>query len=96
MGRKAREISDVGGIIDGQAKRANFIRKTKAPVMLHGARLRGVRLRIVCRATLGVDDKRAHAARPKFIGQHEPARSRAHDQHVSFDAPRHGFLRTSA
>ena len=96
MRRKACEVSDVGGIVGGQAKRANFVGKTKAPVMLHRARLRRVRLRIVGGAALGVDDERAHAARPQFIGEHEPARACADNQHVRFNATRHGFPRASA
>ena len=82
---EAREIGDVGRVIERQAEAANFVGKTKAPVMLHRARLRGVGLRIDRRARLAVNDQRAHAAPPQFIGQHQPARACAHNQNVGVE-----------
>ncbi len=76
----AGEIGHVGRVVRRHAERANLVGEAKPAVVLHGAGLRRVGLRVGRCAELLVDEDRGHAAPPEFIRQHETARTPARDQ----------------
>lgn len=98
MRRVAREIGDVGRVVRGQAGAPDLVGEAEPAEMLHRPRLRRVGLRVEGRSRLLVDQDCGHAAAAKLVGQHQPARTAAHDQHrgaQTFDhgaSPRNGGM----
>jgi hypothetical protein len=78
----AREVGNVGGEIARHAERAHLVGKAEASEVLHRARLRGVRLRVEGGTRLVVDEHHADAAPPQLVGEHQPARASAGDEHL--------------
>ena len=95
MSGVAREIGDVGRMIGRQPQRADLVRETQPAEMFHGAGLGGVGLRVERGAGLGIHDQAAHAARPQFVREHQPAWPAPRDQHVDLEPDRlaHSRLR---
>ena len=87
---EAREVSDVGRVVARQAHGADLLRDADAPEVLHGARLRGIGLRVEGRGGLRVHHQAADAAQAQFVGEHEAAGAGARDEHV------HGHRRAHA
>ncbi len=82
---EAREVGDVGGVVARQAQGADLVGDADAAEVLHGARLRGVGLRVEGGGGLRVHQQAAYAAQAQFVGEHQPARARARDEHVYLD-----------
>src|SRR5207249_12120646 len=77
--REAREVGNVGREVGGHAERADLVGEAEAPVVLHGARLGGVRLRIERGAGLLVEDEDAYAGPAELVREHQPAGAAADD-----------------
>ncbi len=69
VAKDAREVGNVGGVIGRQAKLAHFVCKAQPSKQLHGARLRGVGLRVKGGAGLAVYHPRGHAPAAQLNGQ---------------------------
>lgn len=66
-------------MVGRQVERADLVRETEPPAMFHGARLRGIGLRVERGGRLRIDEQAANAAAPELIGEHEAARPAAGD-----------------
>ncbi len=93
---EAREISDVGRIVGGQARLPDLIREAEPAIMLHRAGLRRIGLRIECRAGLVVHHDSGDAATAELVGQHQAARPAARDEHSGLRNRLHGILPCSS
>ena len=82
MVRQPGEVRNVGGVVRRQAQRANFLHEAQSPVVLHGARLRGVGLRVESRRGFGVDQQAVDAARAELVGQHQATGAAADDENL--------------
>jgi hypothetical protein len=83
---EAREIDDVGGMVRRQPERPDLVGESQPAKVLHGARLRRIRLRIEGRSELLVHQQASDATPPELVGEHEPAWTAAGDQNLGFQA----------
>ena len=81
---KAREIGNVSGMVGRQTLSTYLLCKAVAPVVLHGAGLGGIGLRVEGGAGFAVHNQAANAAAAQLVGQHEAAGPAASDQNFSF------------
>jgi len=77
-------------VIGRQTHAADFMGKAQAPEMLHGARLRGVGLRVEGGAGFGIDQQAAYIAPAQLDGQHQAARAAASDEDIDGERGGHG------
>jgi hypothetical protein len=76
-----RKIGNVGREVGRQAKRPDFVREPEPPEVLHGPRLRCIRLRIECRRWFLINQYGGDATPAEFVGEDEATRPSANNQH---------------
>ena len=74
-------------MVGRQAQRADLGGKAQPAEVLHRARLRGVGLRRVRDAGLGIDQQAVDAAPAELAGQHQAERAGAGDQDIGLRSP---------
>ena len=89
--RETREVGDVGRVVGRQAQRADLRRDADAPEVLHGARLRGVGLRVEGGGGFGIDHQARYIAQAQLVGQHQPAGAGTGNEHIHANVPPFGL-----
>ena len=79
--RITRKIGNVGREVGRQAERSDFVREPQPPEVLHGPRLRCIRLRVECRRRFLINQHGGDAAPAEFVGEEEATRPSTDDQH---------------